>query len=194
MARTAWNAATGKARTLGRLVQNTTAPADELPPATPAETDRRDRGPDGRFVSGNRIARHSRVRSGPTGALLALDAQADPAWRAARQWARRAASHRIAEMARLHGGELGSEPCALIVDSWEMRGDARYIAAKARATGDADLARAAATLLASARQAQRDAWELASREAAARADHAGSDLEQRRRAFQAGLAGKEPKS
>jgi hypothetical protein len=71
-------------------------------------------------------------------------------------------------MARLHGGELGSEVCALIVDSWEMRGDARYIAARARATGDADLARAAATLLASARQAQRDAWELAAREAQAR--------------------------
>lgn len=71
-------------------------------------------------------------------------------------------------MTRLHGGELGSEVCALIVDSWEMRGDARYLAAKARAEGNADLARAAATLLASARQAQRDAWHLASLEAAAR--------------------------
>jgi hypothetical protein len=71
-------------------------------------------------------------------------------------------------MAQLHGGEVGSEVCALIVDSWELRGDARYLAAKARALGDADLSRAAAALLASARQAQRDAWELASREAAAR--------------------------
>jgi hypothetical protein len=71
-------------------------------------------------------------------------------------------------MTRLHGGGLGSEVCALIVDSWEMRGDARYIAAMARATNDPELARAAATLLASARQAQRDAWELAAREAAAR--------------------------
>lgn len=71
-------------------------------------------------------------------------------------------------MARLHGGELSSEVCALIVDAWESRADARYIAAKARAAGDPDLARTAAQLLAAARQAQRDAWALAALESAAR--------------------------
>ena len=158
----------GKAARLGRVVVSETPPTDELPPATPAQTARRDRGTDGRFAPGNAIARHSRTRSGPQGALLALDAKADPAWRAARSWARRGARHRIVELAQLHGGELGSEVCALVVDSWEMRGDARYLAAKARAEGNADLARAASALLTSARQAQRDAWELASREAQAR--------------------------
>jgi hypothetical protein len=73
-------------------------------------------------------------------------------------------------MAQLHGGELGSEVCALIVDSWELRGDARYLAAQARATGDADLSRAAASLLASARQAARDAWQMAALEAETRRD------------------------
>lgn len=158
----------GRARELGRLVVSECPPTDELPPASPADTAQPERGPDGRFAPGNKLARSSRVRSGPQGALLALDAKADPAWRASRQWARRGASHRITEMAKLHGGELGSEVCALIVDSWEMRGDARYLAAKARADGNADLARAAATLLASARQAQRDAWQLAALESAAR--------------------------
>jgi hypothetical protein len=158
----------GRARELGRLTVSECTPADELPPATPALTAPADRTPDGRFRPGNSIARHSRTKAGPQGALLRLDAQADPEWRAARNWARRGATHRVREMAQLHGGQVGSEVCALIVDSWEMRGDARYLAAKARALGDADLSRAAANLLASARQAQRDAWELASREAAAR--------------------------
>lgn len=170
----------GTARELGRLVVSETTPADELPPATPAQTVRRDRGTDGRFARGNAVARHSRTRSGPQGALLALDAKADPAWRAARSWARRGARHRITELAQLHGGELGSEVCALVVDSWEMRGDARYLAAKARAEGNADLARAAAALLTSARQAQRDAWELASREAVARKSTEGAVARLRR--------------
>lgn len=158
----------GKAREMGRLVVSECPPVDELRPASPATAVRKDRGADGRFLPGNAVARHSKARSGPQGALLKLDAKADPEWRAARNWARRGARHRIAEMAKLHGGEVGSEVCALIVDSWEMRGDARYLAAQARATGDSDLSRAAATLLASARQAARDAWHMASLEAQAR--------------------------
>jgi len=165
---TGFNSAHGRARELGRIAVNDGRPYDEQPPGSPAETARAERGPDGRFASGNSIARHSRVRSGPQGALVGLDAKADPAWRAARQWARKGARHRIGELAQLHGGELGSEVCALVVDSWELRGDARYLAAKARADGDADLARAAATLLNSARQSQRDAWALAALEAESR--------------------------
>lgn len=158
----------GRARELGRLAVSECPPADELPPASPSFSDRPDRTPDGRFAPGNRSSRLNRVRSGPRGALLALDAKGDPAWRAARRWAQRAATRRVSEVAKAFGGELSSEVCALIVDSWEMRGDARYLAARARAEGDADMARAAATLLASARQAQRDAWALAALEASAR--------------------------
>lgn len=158
----------GRARELGRIAVSECPPMDELQPASPVDTVRPERTPDGRFRSGNSIARHSRVRSGPQGALVGLDAKADPAWRAARQWARKGARHRIVELAQLHGGELGSEACALVVDSWEMRGDARYLAARARADGDADLARTAASLLASARQSQRDAWALAALESEAR--------------------------
>jgi hypothetical protein len=158
----------GRAAELGRLTASECPPVDELPPATPAPTVRKDRDANGRFLPGNAVAQHSRAKAGPQGALLKLDAQADPQWKAARQWARRGARHRIAEMAKLHGGEIGSEVCALIVDSWEMRGDARYLAAMARATGDTDLSRAAATLLASARQAARDAWQMAALEAVER--------------------------
>jgi hypothetical protein len=163
-----FNSAHGRAREFGRVAVNDQRPYDEMPSASPAETVRKDRGADGRFASGNSIARHSRVRTGPQGALVGLDAQAAPAWRAARQWARKGARHRIAELAQLHGGELGSEACALVVDSWELRGDARYLAAQARATGNAELARTAANLLSNARQAQRDAWAIAALEAEAR--------------------------
>jgi hypothetical protein len=95
----------------------------------------------------------------------------------------------VEELARLHGGELSSEVCALVVDSWELRGDARYLAARARAENDADLSRAAATLLASARQAQRDAWELASREAAARPSPEAQELARRRAEYERQLTG-----
>jgi hypothetical protein len=61
MARTAWPAATGAARECGRLVQSTVCPAEELPPASPAETVGNGRTPDGRFAAGNPFARHARV-------------------------------------------------------------------------------------------------------------------------------------
>jgi hypothetical protein len=56
----------------------------------------------------------------------------------------------------------------LLVDGADLRGDARYLSAKARATGDAELLRIASSLLTSARQCERDAWELAAREGQAR--------------------------
>jgi hypothetical protein len=74
----------------------------------------------------------------------------------------------VRELARLHGGELSAGVCMLIVDAADLRADARYIAARARADNDPDLSRTAATLLESARQSERDAWELASREAKVR--------------------------
>jgi len=58
---------------------------------------------------------------------------------------------------------------ALVTDAWDLRGDARYLQARAVRDDNPDLLRVAATLLASARQGERDSWELASREAAARA-------------------------
>lgn len=173
-------AAHGRAAELGRLAVSETLPSDELPSATPADTARVQRTADGRFAAGNTVARSSRVRSGPRGALAKLDAASDPAWQAARRWAQRACTRRVTELAQLHGGMLSSEVCALVVDSWELRGDARYLAARARAEGDPDLSRAAATLLASARQAQRDAWELASREAQARPKEDGRTAALRR--------------
>ena len=171
-----FRAAHGKAASLGRLTASECPPVDELPPATPAPTARPQRDASGRFLPGNAVAQHARTKAGPQGALLKLDAKADPEWRAARNWARRGARHRIAEMAQLHGGELSSEVCALVVDSWELRGDARYLAAMARAKGDGDLSRAAATLLASARQAARDAWQMAALEAGARKARGPVDL------------------
>jgi hypothetical protein len=166
--KTAWRTAHGNARAYGRLVVLESVPADELPPASPGVPARPDRDAAGRFLPGNALAGQARVRAGANGALSKLDAKADPAWQSARRWGQRAAQHRIRELAPLHGGSLSAGVCALIVDACDLRADARYIAAKARAEGSADLARAAASLLASARQCERDAWEIAHREGEAR--------------------------
>ena len=158
----------GRARELGRLVVSETTPADELPPATGSDPARAGRDAAGRFTPGNPWARLARAKAGPGGALASLDAKANPEWRATRRWAQRAAAHRVRELAKLHGGDLSAGVCMLIVDASDLRADARYLAARARADDNPELSRTAATLLASARQAERDAWEIASREAAAR--------------------------
>lgn len=163
-----WRKAHGRAAALGRIVVSEGTPADELPAATPAHPDRTDRDAAGRFTPGNRWARLARAKAGPGGALAALDAKADPSWRAARKWAQRAAAHRIRELADLHGGELSAGVCMLVVDAADLRGDARYLSARARADGNPDLLRVASGLLASARQAERDAWATAALEAKAR--------------------------
>ena len=163
-----WRKAHGRAAQLGRLTVLEATPADELPPARPETPDRPERDAAGRFLPGNRWSRMSRAKAGVGGALASLDAKADPQWRAARRWAKTASAYRIREYGALHGADLSSGICTLLVDAGEMRGDARYLSARARAENNPELLRLAATLLASARQAERDAWELASREAAAR--------------------------
>lgn len=163
-----FRSAHGTAAKLGRLTASECPPADELPSALGSDPGRQDRTTDGRFAPGNRLARQAKARAGARGALAALDARADASWQAARRWARRGAQHRVTELAVLHGGELSAGVCALVSDEWEMRGDARYLAARARAEGDADMARTAASLLAGARQAARDAWQIAALEAQAR--------------------------
>lgn len=166
--RKGFRAAHGKARELGRLAVTECPPADELPAASPEHPGRSDRTPDGRFAPGNRLARLAKHRAGVRGVLATLDAEADPNWQAARRWGQRAAGHRVTELAKMHGGELSAGVCALVSDEWELRADARYLAAKARASGDSDLTRTAATLLAQARQCARDCWHLAALESAAR--------------------------
>lgn len=168
MTRTAWPGAHGTAADQGRLLASETCPADELPPATQPLTDRCDRTPDGRFAPGNGAARARRIRTGPRGALAALIAQGDPIYQAAAKWGRRYGSHRRAELAQAHGGQISAGVGAMVESAAEMMADARYWRARAIAEGDPDHVRLAAQLLAQARGAERDAWELAAREAAAR--------------------------
>ncbi len=163
-----WRSAHGAAARAGRLTVLESTPADELPPATGSDPARQDRDASGRFVPGNRWGRLARAKAGPGGALAGLDAKATPEWRAARTWAKRAAAHRIRELTELHGGDLSAGVCMLVVDGADLRADARYLAARARADANPELSRIAAGLLASARQAERDAWELAAREAESR--------------------------
>lgn len=97
-----------------------------------------------------------------------LDAKADPAWRAARRWGQRAAAHRIAEVAKAHGGELSSGVCRLLRSAARLAADAEYLSRRAAADNNPDLLKVAAQLDAGSRQAERDAWQLAKLEADSR--------------------------
>lgn len=183
-----WRSAHGAARKSGRLIVSECPPADELRSASPAPMVRPDHGPDGRFQPGNSSARRGKMRAGPRGALVALEAGADPAWRAARRWARRQAAHRIREYVQVHGAELSSGVCRMLADAAELAGDAAYLRARAARDNEPELLRTAALLTAGARQSERDAWHMASLEAASREASQGSALDRERREFQRRLA------
>ena len=61
-------------------------PADELPPASPANTDRSDRGPDGRFLPGNGLARSQKTRPSRYGSLVLALAKADRVYQTCARW------------------------------------------------------------------------------------------------------------
>jgi len=165
-----WRASHGASARSGRVVASEPRPSDELsyPSGSASDSVRPDRGSDGRFVAGNGVARRAKFRAGPMGTLAALSAKADPSWQAARRWGHRAATHRISELARIHGGELSSSVCGLVEEEWELRADAKYLRARAASDDNPELLRLAATLSAGARQAARDSWEFCIREAQAR--------------------------
>lgn len=163
-----WRAAHGKAAEGGRLTVLETLPADELPPASPALTARPERDENGRFLPGNTVAKARKHRVGPRGALAELEAKADPNWQAANRWAKRYSAHRRGELARAHGGELSAGVSGMVESAAFALGDARYLRAKAAETGDEKLLKLAADLAKDARLTERDAWELAAREAQTR--------------------------
>lgn len=158
----------GAAAAAGRLVVSECPPTDELPSACNPDPNRKDRSQDGRFLPGNSWARMAKARAGVGGALLLLEAKADPAWRAARRFGRRAAVHRIREYGQSHGLELSSGVCRMLQDSCQQSADAEYLSARAAADNNPELLRIAAQLRAGARQAERDAWALAVLEAKAK--------------------------
>lgn len=163
-----WRQAHGKAARCGRLTVLESPPFDELPAATPSVAGPADRDGAGRFVKGNRLGSAKRFRAGKQGALSKLEKQGDPAARTALAFGRRYAAHRRSELARAHGGELSAGVGAMVESAGELLASARYWSARGIADANPDFARLSATLVAGARQAERDAWELASREAATR--------------------------
>jgi hypothetical protein len=166
--RSPWPTAHGNAAAGGSLIASETCPSDELPSATPSNTVRPERDAHGHFAAGNRVAKAKRVRSGPRGALAALESTGDAAWLASARWGRRYGAHRRAELAQAHGGSLSAGVGTIIESAADLLADARYWRAKAIALGDPELSRLAAQLTAQARGCERDAWELAAREAKAR--------------------------
>jgi hypothetical protein len=166
--RSDWRAAHGAAKAHGALVVLENMRDVPLAAATPAEPAVRDRDEHGHFLPGNKLNRLARSRAGQHGYLAQLDAKADPAHRAARNWGKRYAAHRVEELTRAHGGELSGGVCVLVQDAGGLRADARYLQARGGAERNPELLKAASALLASARQAERDAWELAARECESR--------------------------
>jgi hypothetical protein len=166
-----FRAAHGAQREAGRLTASECPPTDELHPGIGSEPGPRTRQPNGRFAPGN--DGYAAVQRGlPKGALLAPK---DPAWRAARRLGRQAATRRIVEVAQAHGGSLSSGVCRLLRDASDLHADAQYLRARAAADDNTDLLRTAAQLSAGARQAERDAWQLATLESASRPKTSGID-------------------
>lgn len=164
----AQRSAHGSQAQAGRLTVSECTPADELPAAAGCVETATKRNAFGQFVKGNRSGVHNRGRVVGNSALARLDVAQDPAWQSARRWAKTASRHRISELAKMHGGELSSGVCRLLRAAARAAADAEYLARRAANKDDLDILRLSAQLDASARQAERDAWELASREAAAR--------------------------
>jgi hypothetical protein len=158
----------GKAAQVGCLVVSECTPADQLDYALPVEPALPQRVNGGRFGPGNRIAKKPKVRAGHHGALRKLEEEAKPEWRASREFAKRAAKFRIKEYTEFHGAELSSGICSMLVGAATYRADATYLRTRAAANDCLDDLRMAIVCDASARQLERDAWELAVREAAAR--------------------------
>jgi hypothetical protein len=137
MPRNPWPPTHGAAKA-AHVVASEVCPADELAAASPANTDRRDRTRDGKFAPGNDIAKAKKVRSGPRGALAALESKGDPAAKAAVKWGRRYGAHRRRELAQAHGGELSAGVGTIIESAADLMADARYWRARGVAEGDPD--------------------------------------------------------
>lgn len=148
------------------LVRIETPPANELslPSASSSDTDVRDRDHNGRFLPQNTVARSSKIRPAKHGALVALEAKADPAWQTADRWGKRYAAHRRGEIAKAHGAISGGAS-TLIESAGCVLADSRYIRAKGAQAGDPALLKLAASLAETAKQLELSAWELAAREA-----------------------------
>lgn len=172
----------GNAKRNGRLVVNESLSPLRLPnalepePALPTLPERRNE--HGQFVKGNKAAKGKRRRHNRFSATMKeLEAGADPNWVASRRWAKDAAKHRFREYCEFHGAELSSGIGAMLAESSEMRADANYVRARAMKDDSIELLRIAAQLSAGARQSERDAWELAVREADARRKNKKNSLE-----------------
>lgn len=139
-------------------------PPDELPSATGSTSDRADRGPDGRFLPGNRSGLANRLRPGPLGGVDT----SSPDFKPFKAWGRRYATHRRAELAKLHGGEISAGVGAIIESAALALAASRFAGAKGAELADVDLLKRAGDLSSLARQHELAAWELAAREAAAR--------------------------
>lgn len=187
MPKSGWRKSHGAAKDGGSLVASEAIPSDELSPARASETARADRDASGRFVPGNRTAKARRLRPSARGALLDLEAKADPAYRAAMKWARRYGAHRRSELTLMFGA-ISSAVGSLVESESMLLGSARYWHARGMAESSPEFVKLAATLEAQARGSKRDAWELSARESAARIERQGDDLARRQADFQKQLA------
>lgn len=141
-------------------------PASELPPASPANAVRPERGPDGRFLPGNTTSRQRRVKVGSRG-LSRVDQTSDE-FRPFARWGGRYGAHRRRELAQAHGGQISAGVGAIIESAAQAMAASRYLQSVASQTNDAELFKQASQLASTARQHELAAWELASREAQGR--------------------------
>jgi hypothetical protein len=143
-------------------------PADEQPDGLPDQTralSPTDRGDGGRFAPGNALARvGGRARAGK--ARLAVKLGKLPVG-----YQREAVAFRRAQcsaLASMAGGVCGAAPSSMVASASLQLAWSRYFSDQAAETGDPGLVMTASRLADASRQNLLAAWELATREAAAR--------------------------
>lgn len=150
-------------------------PANELPAGVPEDappTERPQRGPDGRFLSGNRLSAQGGKRKAGALALarkLGLSQEQSeqfrPYLRHAEQWRR----HKVNELAAtVGGGQCGAGPSSIIATAARQLASSMYLFDLATASGDPELHARASKLGNDSRQNLLAAHELAAKEAASR--------------------------
>lgn len=160
-----WRKAHGAAADGGSLVANERTPADERTAATAPTTARQDRNANGQFVAGNGASKKRRKRVGPR---FNTGVEVHKGFAPFQRQGKRYATHRAAEIARSHGGEISAGVGALVDSAGLVLAQGRYAHWLASQTGDVAMFKESSQLLNRAAGLERDAWELAARESKAR--------------------------
>lgn len=162
------------------------SPADELPddfPAPPANAPKIERDASGRLIGseaarllGSRGGRAQRERRGLLSALGLAELADDHAFARYRRAGDGFVAEHLAELAKQAGGEVGPGPASIVCSAGMQLAASRFLFDRGAESGDAKMLGQASQLADASRQNLLAAYELAVREARARAKHEDDPL------------------